>query len=94
MYLLQKYMKPTIHPTYYPNAVVTCACGNTFVTGSTVPEIHTEICSACHPFYTGKQKLIDTTGNVDRFRQRVAKAAAAKSVKTDKKPRKVRAAVK
>lgn len=87
-------MKPTIHPTYYPNAVVTCACGNKFTTGSTVAEIKTEICSACHPFYTGKQKLIDTTGNVDRFRQRVAKAAAAQQTKIVKKPRKVRAAAK
>lgn len=83
-------MKPTIHPTYYPNATVTCACGNKFTTGSTVAEIHTEICSACHPFYTGKQKLIDTTGNVDRFRQRVAAAAQAKATKPVKKPRKAR----
>jgi large subunit ribosomal protein L31 len=84
-------MKPTIHPTYFPTATVTCACGNKFTTGSTVAEIHTEICSACHPFYTGKQKLIDTTGNVDRFRQRVAKAAATQAVKKEKKPRKARA---
>jgi large subunit ribosomal protein L31 len=59
-----------------------------------MPEISTEICSACHPFYTGKQKLIDTTGNVDRFRQRVAKAQAAAATKTTKKPRKIRAASK
>ncbi len=84
-------MKDNLHPQYFPEAVVTCACGNKFTTGSTVAEIHTEICSACHPFYTGKQKLIDTTGNVDRFRQRVAKAAAASATKTVKKPRKARA---
>lgn len=87
-------MKANLHPTYYPTATVTCACGNTFVTGSTVQEIHTEICSACHPFYTGKQKLIDTTGNVDRFRQRVAKAQAAQATKIVKKPRKTRTASK
>lgn len=87
-------MKANLHPTFYPTATVTCACGNSFVTGSTLQEIHTEICSACHPFYTGKQKLVDTTGNVDRFRQRVAKAAAAQASKTVKKPRKVRTAAK
>jgi large subunit ribosomal protein L31 len=81
-------MKTGIHPTYYTDAVVSCACGNTFKTGSTLQEIHTEICSNCHPFYTGKQKLLDTTGNVDRFKKR--QAAAAKVVKAEKKPRKVR----
>jgi len=87
-------MKPTIHPTYYPAATITCACGNKFTAGSTVAEIHTEICSACHPFYTGKQKLIDTTGNVDRFRQRVSAAAKVQATKTAKKPRKARTASK
>lgn len=62
-------MKPDIHPTYR-QAVVTCACGNSFETRSTVPDISVEICSACHPFFTGKQKLIDTAGRVERFRQR------------------------
>lgn len=62
-------MKAEIHPTY-EKAVVTCACGNTFETRSTMPEIKVEICAACHPFYTGKQKLIDTAGRVDRFRER------------------------
>lgn len=81
-------MKDGIHPTYYADAVVTCSCGNTFKTGSTVKEIQTEICSQCHPFYTGKQKLLDTRGNVDRFTKR--REAAAKVVKTEKKPRKAR----
>jgi large subunit ribosomal protein L31 len=83
-------MKATIHPQYHTNTVVTCACGNTFVTGSTSTEIYTEICSACHPFYTGKQKLIDTAGHVDKFRQRMAKAARAQATKAVKKPRKAR----
>ncbi len=70
-------MKSTGHPTYYPAAKVTCACGNTFTTGSTVPELHVEICSACHPFFTGKQNLVDTAGRVDRFKKRTAKTQEA-----------------
>lgn len=60
-------MKANLHPTWYPEAKVTCACGNTFTTGSTLPEIRVEICSACHPFFTGAQKFVDTLGQVDRF---------------------------
>ncbi len=60
-------MKANIHPQWHPEATVTCACGNTFVTGSTVPAIRVEICSACHPFFTGQQKFVDTLGQVDRF---------------------------
>jgi len=63
-------MKADIHPKYYPEAIVRCACGETFTTGSTKPELHVEICSKCHPFYTGKQKLVDTGGRVDRFKKR------------------------
>ena len=63
-------MKPEIHPNYYPNAVVTCACGNTFTTGSTQPQLHVEICSNCHPFYTGQQRILDTAGQVERFQRR------------------------
>ena len=70
-------MKQAIHPTYYADAKVVCACGNTFHTGSTMPEIHVEICSNCHPFYTGKQKLVDTAGRVEKLQKRMA---AAKSV--------------
>ena len=69
-------MKPDIHPNY-ESATVRCACGNTFDTRSTVSDIHVEICSNCHPFYTGKQKLVDTAGRVERFRQRYAAAAAS-----------------
>ena len=60
-------MKANIHPQWYPEATVTCACGNSFVTGSTVPAIRVELCSACHPFFTGQQKFVDTLGQVDRF---------------------------
>jgi large subunit ribosomal protein L31 len=60
-------MKEEIHPTYYPEALVVCACGNTWTTGSTIKEIRTEICSNCHPFYTGEQRIVDTEGQVDRF---------------------------
>ena len=67
-------MKQEIHPTYYPDATVTCVCGATFNTGSTLKEIKVEICSNCHPFFTGKQKLIDTEGRVERFRKKYAKA--------------------
>jgi large subunit ribosomal protein L31 len=60
-------MRQGIHPTYYPNATVICACGNTWHTGSTVEVIHTDVCSNCHPFYTGEQRIVDTEGQVDRF---------------------------
>ena len=64
-------MKPEIHPKYNEVAV-TCSCGNTFTTRSTMskPQLHVEVCSACHPFYTGKQKIVDTAGRVERFRQK------------------------
>ena len=83
-------MKTGIHPQYHNNVVVTCACGNTFQTGSTVTDINTEICSNCHPFFTGKQKLLDTRGNVDRFKKRQELAAKVKAEKKEKKPRKTR----
>jgi len=66
-------MKKDIHPKYFPRAKVKCACGNTFEVGSTKEEIQVEICSACHPFYTGKEKIIDTAGRVERFKRRLAK---------------------
>jgi large subunit ribosomal protein L31 len=70
-------MKPDIHPEYQL-ATVTCSCGNTFETRSTKPELHVENCSACHPFYTGKQKLMDTGGRVERFQRRLERAGAAR----------------
>lgn len=66
-------MKKEIHPKYYPEAKVKCACGNTFTVGSTKPMIETEICSQCHPFYTGKEKIVETVGQVQKFRERMAK---------------------
>jgi large subunit ribosomal protein L31 len=69
-------MKQGIHP-HYPAARVTCACGNTFVTRSTRGDFQVDVCSACHPFYTGTQKLIDTAGRVDRFRKRYEKKGPA-----------------
>ena len=94
-------MKQGIHPKY-ETVEVRCACGNTFQTRSTKPELHLEICSACHPFFTGRQKLIDTEGRVERFNKKfgaqtaeqrkvaeaAAKAAKAATVKAAKKPAK------
>jgi len=67
-------MKTDIHPKYYENAKVRCACGNEWTTGSTLPEIHTGICAKCHPFYTGKGKILDTMGRVDKFKKRLEKS--------------------
>ena len=60
-------MKKGIHPTFYPDAQVICACGNTWTTGSTIKVIHTDVCYKCHPFYTGEQRIVDSEGQVDRF---------------------------
>ncbi|MBI2619087.1 MAG: 50S ribosomal protein L31 [Ignavibacteriales bacterium] len=65
-------MKPGIHPEY-KKAIVTCVCGNTFETRSTAGNLHVEICSNCHPFFTGKQKLVDSAGRVERFTRKYAK---------------------
>ena len=65
-------MKKEIHPDYQEKITAECSCGATFVVGSTKKEIKTEICSNCHPFYTGKQKLVDTSGNVDKFKKKIA----------------------
>jgi large subunit ribosomal protein L31 len=67
-------MKSEIHPKYFNQAKVSCACGREFMIGSTKPELKVEICSNCHPFYTGKEKLIDAMGKVDKFKARKAKA--------------------
>jgi len=70
-------MKEGIHPEY-KTAMVTCACGNTFTTRSTLESIHVEICSNCHPFFTGRQKLVDTAGRVERFRRKYGEGPAKK----------------
>lgn len=67
-------MKEKIHPKYYEKAQAKCACGNQFEIGATMPEINVEICSNCHPFYTGKEKVIDTAGRVEKFKRRVQKS--------------------
>jgi large subunit ribosomal protein L31 len=87
-------MKKDIHPKYYPKAKVVCACGNSFEVGSTMPEIHIEICSMCHPFYTGKQKLVDSARRVEKFQARAAKQKAAAAARKGKKAKKVKAEAK
>ena len=74
-------MNTNIHPQYYPNAKVKCACGNSWTTGSTMPEISTSICSKCHPFYTGKDKILDTRGRVEKFKKRLEKTTQKSSPK-------------
>ena len=84
-------MKKDIHPKYYQDAKVKCACGNTFTVGSTLPELKVEICSACHPFYTGKQKLIDSARRVEKFQARMDAKA---KIGADRKGKKVKRAAK
>lgn len=79
-------MKQGIHPTYYQKATITCACGAVLETGSTVETMHTEICALCHPLYTGKKKVIDTTGRVDRFKKMTEKSQA-KQIARKKAPK-------
>jgi len=87
-------MKKNIHPNYGP-AVIVCACGNRVETQSTVPEMQVEICSACHPFYTGQKKIVDTAGRVDRFTRRLERAKSLqedlKKITAAKKPKKAKA---
>jgi large subunit ribosomal protein L31 len=64
-------MKANIHPTYYHEARVVCSCGAAWTTGSTMPEIRTDVCSTCHPYYTGEQRIVDTAGQVERFMKRL-----------------------
>lgn len=71
-------MKKDIHPTYCPNATIRCSCGNVMKTGATKPEMTVEICSACHPFYTGKEKMLDAAGRVEKFRKRLSKKQETK----------------
>jgi len=78
-------MKKDIHPTYYPKAKVTCACGNTFTMGSTMEHLEVEVCSNCHPFYTGQDKIMDKVGRVQKFKERMAqKQETPKKVKATK----------
>lgn len=79
-------MKTKIHPQYYSDCQVTCACGNTFTTGSTLNEIKVDICSACHPFFTGQMKYVDTMGRVEKFQASQRAAKERKYVKKSKHP--------
>ncbi|HEY4520658.1 MAG TPA: 50S ribosomal protein L31 [Candidatus Paceibacterota bacterium] len=74
-------MKTDIHPQYYPDAKVFCACGNSWTTGSTIPEIRTNICFKCHPFFTGQEKIVDTRGRVEKFRKRQERSTQKRSPK-------------
>lgn len=77
-------MKTGIHPTYHEKVMVTCSCGNSFETGSTADSLAVEVCSSCHPFYTGKQKLVDAQGRVDKFRHRQQEAQVLQEAKIKK----------
>lgn len=81
-------MKKTIHPTWHPEAVVRCACGNTFTVGATKPELRVEICAKCHPFFTGEMKFVDTMGRVERFQTKQKTAAAQATVLAARKKKK------
>lgn len=78
-------MKQGIHPQYFEDTKVTCVCGNTFTTGSTMPEIRVEVCSNCHPFYTGEMKFVDTLGRVEKFQKKQQKAEKIKKQQVEKK---------
>ena len=77
-------MKAAIHPQYFDNCQVSCACGNKFTTGSTVDKIEVEVCSLCHPFFTGQQKFVDIKGRIDKFREKQAQGVAFKAKKLAK----------
>ena len=83
-------MKKDTHPKYFNQAKVTCACGNTFTVGSTAEEIKVEICSACHPFYTGKQKLVDTARRVDKFNKKIEAAIEVGATRKGKQVKKAK----
>lgn len=78
-------MKAAIHPKWFPEAKVTCACGNVFTTGASTPEIRVEVCYACHPFYTGQMKFVDSAGRVDAFKAKMANAAEKRISKSEKR---------
>ena len=78
-------MKADIHPTWYPEAKITCACGNTFTVGATVPELRVEVCYNCHPFYTGQMKFLDTAGRVEALKTKQAGQTEKRVSKTEKR---------
>jgi large subunit ribosomal protein L31 len=80
-------MKTDIHPIYHDAAAVTCSCGAAFTVGSTLPKLHIEICSVCHPFFSGQDKILDTAGRVEKFKKRRVKSTEISATKKPKKPR-------
>jgi large subunit ribosomal protein L31 len=82
-------VKKDIHPTYYPNCKVSCACGNSFTSGSVLPEVKVEVCGACHPFYTGKEKFVDTEGRVEKFQRKMETAKKTQAIIKEKVAQKV-----
>lgn len=78
-------MKAAIHPKWFTEAKVVCACGNEFTTGAAVPELHVDVCYACHPFYTGQMKFVDTAGRVDAFKAKMANASVKHISKSEKR---------
>jgi len=78
-------MRANIHPIWYPNATVRCACGNTFTVGATMEEIVVDVCSSCHPFYTGQMKYVDTAGRVDAFKSKLKQANKKLVTKAEKR---------
>ncbi len=86
-------MKEGIHPKWYPNARVICACGNTWTVGAAVEELRTDVCSTCHPFFTGEQRIVDTEGQVDRFIKRLEKRQESVDTTKKKKSRKEKQAI-
>ena len=87
IYYFKEIMKKSGHPTYY-QAKVTCACGNTFVIGSTLQEISVDICAKCHPFYTGQMKFVDTMGRVEKFQKKQKHAQKTVAILLEKKKKK------
>ncbi|NCF75268.1 MAG: 50S ribosomal protein L31 [Xanthomonadaceae bacterium] len=87
-------MKKGIHPPYYKNIKIVCSCGAIFIAGSTQKKLKTEICSQCHPFFTGKQKLIDSSGNVEKFKKKLAIKKEIAQVRKGKKIKKAMRAMK
>jgi large subunit ribosomal protein L31 len=83
-------MKSGIHPTYHTDCQVTCACGNKFITGSTLEKIDVEVCSKCHPFFTGQHKFVDIKGRIDKFKEKQAQGLAYKANKDAKNAKKAK----
>jgi len=90
----RKIMKKDIHPKYFSEAKIICACGNVITTGSVKEEMKVEVCSACHPFYTGKKRLVDSTGRVDRFKKRMEKSEQMLADKVERAEKKKKPAAK